>query len=134
MAEQALITGMGGINAFGVTLINTGAVVTRNQIEAGCGQREGTGVRSENSYARVDDNVIFGNRCAATGIVAMGDSWGVRVFNGSGANEIDLHSNDIFGEGPMMPGPVCTSRGISFDVSAGGTPPMGPRGISHALK
>ncbi len=126
---NALITGMSGMNSFGVTLINTGAVVTRNQIEAGCGQREGTGVRSENSYARVDDNLIFGNRCAATGVASMGDSWGVRVFNATGANEIDLHSNDIFGEGPLFVGPVCTSRGISFDVLPGGAPPTGPRGI-----
>ncbi len=127
--SNAMITGRSGVNAFGLTLVNTGAVVRLNTIEGGCATREATGIRSENSYARVENNLVFGNRCANTGAM-LPASWGVRVLLAAGANEIDLHSNDIFGEGP----PVglmgaCTSHGITFDVLTGGAPPTAPRGV-----
>jgi hypothetical protein len=48
------------------------------------------------------------------------------VFVGAGSNELDLHSNDVFGRGAAT---TCTSRAVTFDVTTGSAPPTGPLGI-----
>lgn len=119
-----LITGNSAQNSYGVVLGNTGTFVNANHITAGCGTVEGDGVRTLNSFARLQNNVIEGNQCntVATG---TGNSWGVRVFLAAGSNEVDLHSNTIFARGAQI---TCNGRALSFEATPGGAPP-GASGI-----
>ncbi len=126
--ENNRITGRQGEFSAGVVLSNSGPVVSRNSISAGCGAT-GIGLVSRNSYARVENNVIRGSQCPLPNGPDQDVSIGVYVQLGAGNNELDLHSNDIFGEGTRMGG---KSSGLAFDVVPGGGAaqlPAGARGI-----
>ncbi|MBL8685111.1 MAG: hypothetical protein JNK05_38395 [Myxococcales bacterium] len=122
------ITGQSGVNAFGVTIESANPVIARNTIEAGCARTLGVGLQLTNSAARVENNVIYGSRCLNSGGSAAPPARtdGVRIVS-TGLAEPDLHSNDIFGEGPLTVGPMCTSRGIA--VEANDSAPPGARGV-----
>jgi hypothetical protein len=109
---------------WGVVLTQTGAVVRRNDIAAGCGP-SGAGVLSLDSFARVENNIIVGVVCGDNGQVT---SNGVRAELADDLHELDLHSNTIFaGGGPA----TCIAAGVDFSVQlfADAGLPGGPRGI-----
>ncbi len=123
--ENTHITGRGGVIAIGLLLDVTGPLVNANRIDAGCATTEGTGVFSRDSFARVQNNVITGTICSA-GAAGSGASFGVRIGLTDTINELDLHSNDIYGGGQPV---ACTSEGIAFDTLLTMPAPTGPRGI-----
>src|SRR5260370_30503135 len=101
-----LISGRGGRVTSGVWLGATGTFVNANTIAAGCATQIGTGLQSVNSFARVQNNAISGSGgCPGGGGNAT--SYGVRAVLAAGANELDLHSNDLFALGAQA---QCTSR------------------------
>jgi hypothetical protein len=121
--KNALITAHGGILTYGVRLTATGTFVNANNIEAGCATKEGTGILTEAAFARIQNNAITGSICATANTA---NSQAVRVLVSAGTNEVDLHSNDLFGAGSNL---ACTSRALAFDVVPGAVPPAGPAGI-----
>jgi hypothetical protein len=110
------ITGRGGMTSFGVYLGATGTFVDRNVISGGCSPI-GEGVHTQGSFARIQNNRIFGVTmadCAAgQAPPVVKQSYGMHAFTGAGGNEIDVHSNDIDGFAPAQ---ACTSRAIELDV------------------
>jgi hypothetical protein len=119
------ITGRGGIVSIGVLLDVTGTLVNDNIIDAGCGTTESIGLWSRDSYARAQNNIISGSVCAA-GAVGTMSSYAVRVGLTDTLNELDLHSNDLFGTGQAG---ACTSRALSFEALLARPVPTQPRGI-----
>jgi hypothetical protein len=119
------ISGRAGQISFGVVLGKTGTLVDANVIRAGCAMSQGIGLLSSDSFARIQNNQIFGATVDGFCTPTAPASTAVRAVLGAGANEIDLHSNDLFGEGFAG---ACTSRGIVFDTILG-SPPLGPRGL-----
>jgi hypothetical protein len=123
--DNTVISGRAGGNSTGVSLGDTDALVDSNVIEAGCASSIGTGLLSDNSRARIQNNQISGaggDNCMSTPATSVA----VEVLVGNGSNEIDLHSNDVFAGGFSG---ACTSIGIAFDLSA--QPPPGARGIAR---
>jgi hypothetical protein len=130
------VSGRQGQRTFGIILGSSGTVVERNTIEAGCGTTIGIGLLSNNSYASVRNNVIGGGRCSTSG-VAAGNSHGVLAVLSAGANELELHSNDVFALGQngsctaialtLDTVPPCTQTPCPVPVPA--PPPTGPRGV-----
>ncbi|MCC6523322.1 MAG: hypothetical protein IT373_11715 [Polyangiaceae bacterium] len=114
------ITGRGGQVSYGVVLGTTGTLVDGNVIRGGCAP-VATGVQANDSAARVQNNRIFAYAqidCGAGSIVPPQQSRGMQVFPAAGANEIDVHSNDLDGTG--NPNAVCTSTGL--EIAAGLAP------------
>ena len=120
--SNGLITAYGAQKGYGVRLGVTDALVNANRIEAGCSLAEGTGIWASDSYARIQNNAISGVTSCPNGMVSTAPSYAVRVFNGAGPREVDIHSNDLFPGGSGN----CTGHGIAFDVIQGGAPPLGP--------
>ena len=121
--DNLLISGKQGVNSTGISLGDTDAFIDENVVESGCGTSTGTGLLSDNSHARVQNNRIsgiVGVSCPST----PSSSAAVEVLVGNSSNEIDLHSNDLFAGGVVG---ACTSFGIAFDLSA--QAPPGARGI-----
>jgi hypothetical protein len=122
------ITGRGGINSFGVWLEQTPAFVSSNVIRGGC-SAAAIGVHSEDSWARLENNFIFGFNsadCAAGGAVPLMQSTALRVAISNSGNEVDVHSNTIDGTGSVNVA-ACTSVGI--DISATASPPPAGSGV-----
>ncbi len=120
------ITGRGGGVAYGVWLGQTGAYVADNVVRGGCA---GTaiGVYAEDSYARLENNRIFGyvqTDCSGSPPV-VSKSYGLQVFTADGPNEIDVHSNFIDGGGTSSGS--CESWGAAMNVT--GTPSSVPSGV-----
>jgi hypothetical protein len=122
--EANQISGGFGRLTWGVVLIQTGAVVRRNDIQAGCGPA-GAGVLSLDSFARVENNLITGVVCSDNAGVTTN---GVRAELADNLRELDLHSNTIFAGGAAA---ACFAAGVDFavDVFADAGLPSGPRGI-----
>ena len=120
-----VIDGHGGVSVWGIWLQNSGGVVEQNAITGGCPASTGisagvsVGVHVENSYARLDRNVISGSTCANSAPNAT--FVGVRMVNTVGPAETELVTNDIRGGGFNG---NCDSFGLQIMVT--GTPP--PRG------
>ena len=110
-----VITGRGGVNVYGLALGGSSPLVDRNVITGGCGTTSATGVVTERSSARLQNNRIFAGSC---NVVASTPSSfiGLHVLAGV-TSEIDAHSNDIDGGGAMS---GCTSTGITLFASAAG--------------
>ncbi len=124
--NNASITGNSGVLSYGIVLGATGTFVNANHIESGCGLTEGNGILTQNAFARIQNNVIGGNLCAASGAAPPVSGFAVQVLLSSGLNEVDLHSNDLLARGVVG---TCTSRALAFDVMPGATLPTGPLGI-----
>lgn len=129
---NAHITGRGGVFSVGVIVSRAGPTIGRNLITAGCGTSTAIGLQSIDSFARVENNVIrgltagsSGGACAVNGMSAAQSS-AVMVINANTSNELDLHSNSLFGDGPQS---GCTSRALAFDAASSGTPAGAPRGL-----
>jgi hypothetical protein len=123
IAGNRLITGNGGVAAYGVWLGKTGTVIENNTVAGGCGQTT-TGVYAQDSFARLQNNRIFGAACPASGGANLLNSYGLRVEAGAGANELDVHSNDIDGSGGLV---ACSSFGIHLGL--GPAAPAAGKGI-----
>jgi len=106
----------------GISLGSTGVWIHDNQIETGCSTKEGGALLARDSFARVGNNVLRGSICTSSSVAA---SFAVKVLFSAGRNELDLHSNTLFGQGFAT---SCTSRALWLDVVTG-TPPSGPRGL-----
>ncbi len=120
------ITARGATTGYGVWLESTGVMLDDNEIRGGC-SATAYGVYSSNSYARVQNNRIFGftaSDCPAAGGVTSMQSTGLALEIASGRNEVDVNGNDIDGGGNPV---ACTSRGVS--VRAGTPAPTGGVGI-----
>jgi hypothetical protein len=127
-----IITGRGGNLSAGILVSRAGPYIGRNGIFGGCGRVQSIGLGVNDAFPRVENNLIegmVGNNtmavCASPGGVPA-DAYAVMVLNANGKNEIDLHSNTLFGTDALQT-VACTSRALVFDVSDGGTPtaPLG---------
>jgi hypothetical protein len=111
------ITGRGGQLSYGVYLDRTGTYVDNNLIRGGC-STQATGVYASDAYARVQNNRIYGVMAGTDcpGAIPMTQSsYGMRIFAAAGVNEMDVHSNSIYGGGPSI---ACTSHAVEIDVVA----------------
>jgi hypothetical protein len=140
IANNKLITGRGAAtDSVGVWLGSTGTSVENNVIQGGCAGTANTpgvstGVRTDDAYARLENNRIFGYLASDCNCGAGGSSGnpsashGLQVRLKAGAHELDVHSNDIDAAGPP-PGAVntCAGRGVSVDLAAGAV--MAKQGI-----
>ena len=109
-----VITARGAATGYGVWLESTGAMLDDNVIRGGC-SANAFGVYSRDSYARVQNNRIFGfdvADCPPGGGVQPVESTGLAAEIAAGLHEIDVHSNDIDGGGGANV--VCNSRGIAL--------------------
>jgi hypothetical protein len=121
--ERNIITGRGGNMSYGVFLQRTGTFVDRNEIRGGCSPTA-TGMHTEDAYARLQNNLMFGRvaaDCAAGQNPMTTLSVGLRVLVNAGVNEIDVHSNTIDGAASNV---ACNSRAIEFGV-VGNAPAFG---------
>src|SRR4030095_7783286 len=75
---NGLITARGAQRGYGVFLLNTGTFVNANRIDAGCSTVTGVGLEADNSFARIQNNLISGSTCQNPNTAA---SFGVRVVN-----------------------------------------------------
>jgi len=122
--DNQLISGKQSTNSTGISLGNTDTLLDANVVEAGCASSIGTGLLSDDSHARVQNNRITGV-AGVSCLSTPSTSVAVEVLVGNDSNEIDLHSNDLFAGGNIFNS--CTGIGIAFDLSA--QAPPGARGI-----
>jgi hypothetical protein len=116
------ITGNGGGSVVGVALTGSGPLIERNDITGGCGTKVSMGILAEDSYARIENNIVRGASCGAGTVTP--DVSGIHVHVAAGGNEVDVHSNTIDAGG----GGACqgAAAGIGLGAAAG---PKGRRGI-----
>ena len=119
------VTARGAVTGYGVWLESTGVMVDDNLIRGGC-SATAFGVYSKDSYARLQNNRIFGYDSAdcGAGVVQSVQSTGLAVEIASGLHEVDVNGNDIDGGGSST---ACNSRGIS--ILAGTPAPVSGMGI-----
>jgi hypothetical protein len=113
------ITGMQAVDVYGVWLQEGGTFVDNNTITGGCGGTSATGLYSDNSFARIQNNRIFSGTCTTN---PPATSRGMYVVTEAGTYEIDVHSNVIDGQGNAA---ACTSYGVELDVAGGAAPAAG---------
>lgn len=137
IAGNRLITGRGAQNdSVGILLFSTGVSIENNVIQGGCAGTGGnagnaTGIRTDDAYARLENNRIFGYaysdcKCGSNNPQNPGNttaSYGMRILVKAGPNQLDVHSNVIDGSGGLAPGgpapAACVSRGVTIDLAAG---------------
>ena len=119
---NARISGRGGQATTGLALGTGGTLVDSNLIQAGCATTTGVGLQAVDSHARIQNNRVEGVN--NTGACTAATSHGMLLSLGAGSNEVDLHSNDLFGQ---IGGGACTSRGLALDLA--GAAPSGGRGV-----
>ncbi|MBK8252785.1 MAG: hypothetical protein IPK82_08970 [Polyangiaceae bacterium] len=119
--EKNVITGRGGLVAYGLWLGSTGTFVNSNEIRGGCAG-VATGVRTDDAYARLQNNSIFGYTDKDCGVGGSNgnptESVGLRVSIKPGAHEPDVHSNNIDGAGTTLVN-SCMSRAVFMGLVAG---------------
>src|SRR5207237_739025 len=123
--EGNVINARAGLRTFGVYLGSTGTFVNRNVIEAGCPTQEAVGIEADDSFARIQNNIVRGfniNWCSPGGSFSA-SSWALRVFNSAGSNEVDAYANDLLAYGANVNGLTC--RALSITAFAGTAPPLG---------
>ncbi len=103
---NTLITGRGGDLSVGVLIARAGPFIARNSIVGGCGRQLAVGLSSNDAFPRVENNFIeglAGNNGAISCLSAGSNAqaFAVSVQNANSRNEIDLHSNSLFGSGPV---------------------------------
>ncbi len=109
-----VMLGNSGVDVYGLVLLRTGTFVDSNTITGGCATASATGIRAENSFARVQNNFVSAGSCNGT-ISSTPTNRGILVVLSAGPNEMDVHSNTIDGAG--IPAP-CTGAGVELDVSS----------------
>ena len=93
-----VVTGNAGNNVYGVWLVNDGTMVERNAISGGCGTVTSVGILANDSFARVQNNLVSAGACA---LLANPQPayLGMRVVLANDVNEMDIDSNTIDGGG-----------------------------------
>ena len=125
VAENIVMGSSAVTTAFGVLLHNDGAMVEQNRITGGCSGQLAVGLRAEDSFARVQNNLINAGICPNTVIAASPTNIGLHVLGANDQNEMDIDSNTIDGGGNAAG--ICTSTALELDA---GTPaPAAPKGI-----
>ena len=109
-----VISGGGGVNVYGLWLQNSGTMVDDNYIDGGCGVQTSTGIYADDSYARIQNNHVYGGTCANVGLNGP-TSWGMSVSLTASPNEVDVHSNFIDGGNARI---TCNSYGVGLYASA----------------
>jgi hypothetical protein len=119
-----VVTGNAGNNVIGVWLVNDGTMVEQNAISGGCGTVTSVGILANDSFARVQNNLVSAGACAllATPQPAY---LGMRVVLASGVNEMDIDSNTIDGGGATAG--VCRSTAVEY--GAGNDVAMPVKGV-----
>ena len=119
-----VVQGNLGGNVIGVWLRNDGTTVEQNQIVGGCGAQTAVGILADDTFARIENNLVSGGGCQ-TNDTSTPRNIGVRIYDNDDQNEIDLHSNTIDGGGNAG---ICISVGVEWGVGPE-TPPTAPKGI-----
>jgi hypothetical protein len=120
--ERNHVDGRSGQTGIGLTLLQTGTLVSRNDINPGCSPA-GVGVGSFDSFARVENNHVLSGSCS--GLPSGAYAIGVWVVLAPGDRELDLNSNTITSLGASG---NCSAAAIDFSSSDAGVP-RGPRGV-----
>ena len=113
-----VVDARGGVETWGVWLDRTGTFVDDNQIGAGCATVRSIGVYTEDAYARLQNNVILGGTCPPGGVAGASRTTGIHVVVDATANQLDVHSNTIDGQGRVG---ACTSAAVTLDGTAATT-------------
>jgi len=92
-----VINGNSADRVYGIWLDEAGPFIDRNTIIGGCGTTVAMGVRSQFSYARLQNNFINAGFCEDN--ATNGTFVGVHNQFEPGGYELELHSNTIFGGG-----------------------------------
>jgi hypothetical protein len=87
------IVGQGGATVIGLSIVASGPLVERNDIQGGCGTKVSTGLLAEDAWARVENNLVRGGTCTLA--LLSPEVHGVHVHAGVGGHETDVHSNTI---------------------------------------
>ena len=98
------------MTSYGVYLQATGTFVDNNLIRGGCSPHV-AGIYTDNAFARIQNNRVFGYTADATAARAAAPRrssrpGACRCSSTPGLNELDVHSNDIDGGGTL--GGMCT--------------------------
>ena len=121
-----MVAGNAGNNVIGVWLVNDGTMVEQNAISGGCGTVTSVGILANDSFARVQNNLVSAGTCAL--IATPQPAYlGMRVVLASGVNEMDIDSNTIDGGGATA---VCSnSTALEYRADAGNSAAMLPKGM-----
>jgi hypothetical protein len=109
------LVGGNGVAVVALSLRGARSVVERNAITGGCGTKTTTSVLTENSGARVENNVLRGAAC--DGAASTPETYGVRVLVSHGGPDVELGSNTIDTAG----GGQCQATAVSLGLSTGPT-------------
>ncbi len=112
--------------AFGVVLRNDGTMVERNRITGGCGGQFAVGLRADDSFARVQNNLITAGNCAGAVIPVSPTNIGLHILGANDQNEMYIDSNTIDGGGNTG---TCTSIAVALGTATGIPAPTAPKGI-----
>jgi hypothetical protein len=121
VAGNVVLGNLGG-DTIGIWLRGTGALIEQNRITGGCSARSAAGIQAEDAFSRIQNNLINGGTCAATGATPSLETAGLRAFVADGGNELDVHSNTIDGAGNAA---TCISVGVDYRVSVATAPTTG---------
>jgi hypothetical protein len=119
-----VVTGNAGNNVIGVWLVNDGTMVERNAISGGCGTVMSVGILANDSFARVQNNLVSAGACAVLA-TPQPAYLGMRVVLANDVNEMDIDSNTIDGGGATAG--VCSSTALEY--GSGNSPAIPPRGM-----
>ncbi|MBL9038505.1 MAG: hypothetical protein JNG84_08345 [Archangium sp.] len=118
--ERNTITGRGGVDVVGLSLEQTGALVDANDISGGCASHHVTGIATRDAYARIQNNRVTAYRsCPVSGTAPTAQRFtALTVTTGSGANELDVHSNTF--DGASQSSNACTAVAVALEAGARG--------------
>lgn len=121
-----IVSGGSASDVRGVWLLKDGTMVERNRITGGCGGQSAVGLLADDSFARIQNNLISAGACQNT-LSASPTNIGLRVFGANDQNEIDVDSNTIDGGGNAAL-TICTSAAIELGIGTN-TAPAAPKGM-----
>jgi hypothetical protein len=110
-----IILGGGDREVLAVALVGADPVLDSNIIEGGCGEltTSVTGVRLENSSARLRNNLVLGGQCAGAGALSFR---GLHIVSSGTSHSPDVHSNSIE---PLGISGDCQSIGVLVERASG---------------
>jgi len=124
-----VVNGSSAVNdVYGIWLLKNGTMVERNRITGGCGGQSTVGLLADDSFTRIQNNLITAGSCAGSAIsTASPTNVGLRVVGAIDQNEMDVDSNTIDGGGNA--GLVsCTSTAVELTSGTNVVLPA-PKGI-----
>jgi hypothetical protein len=110
-----VIAGGNDREVLAVALVGADPLLDSNLIESGCGEltAAATGVRLENSAARLQNNLILGGQCPGAGSPLFR---GLHIVSSGTGHSPDVHSNDIE---PLGISGDCQSMGVLVEPAPG---------------